>query len=102
MRTVSVGFGDQATWPSCTGHPLDPRTDDDGYDAFVEAVMPEIDGKELLLEHLADHPATTGELMFRALDEDGKEARAELRQLVERLIETEACLRYRAMQRKAA
>lgn len=22
------GYGDEATWPECTGHPLDPRTDD--------------------------------------------------------------------------
>lgn len=24
------GFGDEATWPPCSGHPNDPRSDDDG------------------------------------------------------------------------
>lgn len=25
---ASPGYGDSATWPACTGHPNDPRTDD--------------------------------------------------------------------------
>jgi hypothetical protein len=28
-RNDLPGFGDQATWPACTGHPGDPRTDPD-------------------------------------------------------------------------
>lgn len=28
MKPVTVGYGDAATWGSCTGHPLDPRTED--------------------------------------------------------------------------
>ncbi|MCL2656860.1 MAG: hypothetical protein FWD62_05450 [Betaproteobacteria bacterium] len=27
------GFGDAATWGRCAGHPNDPRTDDDGFEA---------------------------------------------------------------------
>jgi hypothetical protein len=28
-RNDLPGFGDQASWPACVGHPMDPRTDTD-------------------------------------------------------------------------
>lgn len=30
MSAITAGPGDAITWPPCDGHPLDPRTDDDG------------------------------------------------------------------------
>lgn len=36
MQTT-YGPGDKATWGPCMGHPLDPRTDDDGSDDLLSA-----------------------------------------------------------------
>lgn len=35
---TDYGPGDEATWAPCTDHPNDPRTDDDGFAEFEEAV----------------------------------------------------------------
>lgn len=40
------GFGDAATWPACTGHPLDPRTEADD-DLLTEDEAREIAREEL-------------------------------------------------------
>lgn len=29
MKITAFGPGDEQTWPACTGHPLDPRTEGD-------------------------------------------------------------------------
>lgn len=57
------GYGDPATWPKCTGHPNDPRTEDDGreewesdnaFTDFLDASAIE----EILIELLHGDPAT--------------------------------------------
>lgn len=56
------GWGDPATWPRCTGHPNDPRTEDDGreewesdnaFTDFLDAGAVE----EILVELLHGDPA---------------------------------------------
>jgi hypothetical protein len=37
MSTTTYGYGDEATWPACTGHPNDPRTEVDEDDDAPEA-----------------------------------------------------------------
>ena len=57
------GYGDPATWPACTNHPNDPRTDDDGreeWEAFVAFVdiIDEGEIEDILAELLRGNPET--------------------------------------------
>ena len=38
------GFGDEATWPPCSGHPNDPRTDDGPKEAAIDTRAAELLG----------------------------------------------------------
>ena len=40
--TYTPGFGDEATWPACIGHPLDPRTPDDDSDDTTAELIAEV------------------------------------------------------------
>lgn len=45
MQTITqYGPGDEATWPACTGHPHDPRTDEDDEDQHTTLMLGEIAG----------------------------------------------------------
>jgi hypothetical protein len=47
MSIYTPGFGDEATWPACTGHPNDPRTEpmeDYEIEAIAETKAAEIIG----------------------------------------------------------
>ena len=48
---TQYGPGDEATWPAFSGHPLDPRFDDDAYELEAqlayEAASAEIDSADL-------------------------------------------------------
>jgi len=46
--TYTPGFGDEATWPACIGHPLDPRTPDDDSDDTTEEALVDVS------EYIAD------------------------------------------------
>lgn len=38
MRPTDYGPGDEATWGECTGHPNDPRTDDESEECDAPAL----------------------------------------------------------------
>jgi predicted RNA-binding Zn-ribbon protein involved in translation (DUF1610 family) len=42
MRYTTAGYGDEATFPPCTGHPLDPRTEE------AEQACPQCGSTDLL------------------------------------------------------
>ncbi|QBH20819.1 hypothetical protein EYC51_15720 [Alcaligenes faecalis] len=42
--TSMPGFGDEATWPPCSGHPNDPRTDDSPREAAIDTRAAELLG----------------------------------------------------------
>jgi hypothetical protein len=55
------GYGDEQTWGPCTGHPMDPRTDDTYYENLeaeigdaVRADLQTEDGRIRLAEDLKD------------------------------------------------
>jgi len=40
MKEHDYGPGDFQTWPPCTNHPLDPRTEDEPDDDFLDKSDP--------------------------------------------------------------
>ena len=59
MRNLP-GYGDEATWPPCVGHPNDPRTDHEAYrerlDCEVDTILSELkQGKEDTCAEVAEN-----------------------------------------------
>ena len=63
--TVTEGYGDPATWPACTNHPNDPRTEPDERD-WDELCR---DERRARLAELS-HAELVDEYLFMAADRD--------------------------------
>lgn len=80
MAFTDYGPGDCATWAPCTGHPCDPRTDDEDFADFEESVS--------YAEALS--PSTIDSILFNLRHGSQDDARNELDSALRAAYEREA------------
>lgn len=66
------GYGDSATWPSCSGHPLDPRFPPDPPESqMIEIDIPWITEKQTIILHAILDETEDMELLIREVTISG-------------------------------